>query len=41
MGRIAAPHGVRGAFRVQPLSEDPASLLAFPQWWIRSGDAAA
>jgi 16S rRNA processing protein RimM len=41
MGRIAAPHGVRGAFRVQPLSEDPASLLAFPQWWIRSSDAAA
>jgi 16S rRNA processing protein RimM len=40
MGRIAAPHGVRGAFRVQPLSADPASLLDFPRWWIRSGDAS-
>jgi len=41
MGRVAAPHGVRGAFRVQPLSEDPASLLGFPQWWLRSSAAAA
>jgi len=40
MGRIAAPHGVRGAFRVQPLSEDPASLLEFAQWWIRPSEAA-
>lgn len=35
MGRLAAPHGVRGAFKVQPLSADPASLLGFPQWWLR------
>jgi len=41
MGRIAAPHGVRGAVRVQPLSQDPASLLAFAQWWIRAGDTGA
>ena len=35
MGRVAAPHGVRGAFRVQPLSAEPTSLLGFPQWWLR------
>ena len=34
MGRIAAPHGVRGAVRVTPLCADPASLLAQPQWWL-------
>jgi 16S rRNA processing protein RimM len=41
MGRVAAPHGVRGAFRVLPLSEDPASLLGFAQWWLRARDADA
>ena len=41
MGRVAAPHGVRGAFKVQPLSEDPESLLAFPRWWLRLRDADA
>jgi len=35
MGRIAAPHGVRGAIKVQPHSADPAALLAHPQWWVR------
>ena len=35
MGRIAAPHGVRGAMRVQPHSADPAALLAHSQWWLR------
>ena len=28
MGRVGAPHGVHGAFRVRPVSADPASLLA-------------
>ena len=41
MGRVAAPHGVRGAFKVQPLSEDPESLLDFAQWWLRARDADA
>ena len=41
MGRVAAPHGVRGAIKVRPLSTDPASLLDFPQWWLRSPGAAS
>jgi 16S rRNA processing protein RimM len=41
MGRVAAPHGVRGAFRVLPLSEDPAALLDFPRWWLKIGDGGA
>jgi 16S rRNA processing protein RimM len=35
MGRVGAPHGVRGALRVQPLSSDPGALLAHRQWWLR------
>jgi 16S rRNA processing protein RimM len=35
MGRIAAPHGVRGAIKVQPHSADPGALLGHPQWWVR------
>jgi 16S rRNA processing protein RimM len=36
---VAAPHGVRGLLKVKPLSADPASLLGFPQWWLRARDA--
>ena len=35
MGRVAAPYGVRGAIKVQPLSTDPASLLDHRRWWLR------
>ena len=41
MGRIAAPHGVRGALKVQPLSDDPQALLDFRQWWLRVRDGDA
>ena len=40
MGRIAAPHGVRGAMKVRPASADPAALLAYETWWVRQGDGA-
>ena len=36
MGRIASPHGVRGAVKVKPQSADPASLLDYDEWWLRS-----
>jgi 16S rRNA processing protein RimM len=36
MGRIASPHGVRGAVKVKPLSANPASLLDHEQWWLRT-----
>jgi 16S rRNA processing protein RimM len=35
MGRVGAPHGVRGAFKVRPESADPASLLAYGEWLVR------
>jgi 16S rRNA processing protein RimM len=37
MGRIGAPHGVRGALKVRPESADPAALLAHDAWWVRPG----
>ena len=36
MGRVAAPHGVRGAVKVRPESADPAALSEYAQWWLRS-----
>jgi 16S rRNA processing protein RimM len=40
MGRLAAPHGVRGAMKVKPLSADPAALRAYDEWWLRESGGA-
>jgi 16S rRNA processing protein RimM len=40
MGRVGAPHGVRGAFRVRPECADPASLLDHREWLLRARDGA-
>jgi len=34
MGRIAAPHGVKGWIKVQPLTAATRSLLDYRSWWI-------
>lgn len=34
MGRIAAPHGVKGWIKVQPLTAEARSLLDYRNWWI-------
>jgi 16S rRNA processing protein RimM len=34
MGRIAAPYGVKGWIKVQPLTAEPRSLLDYQTWWI-------
>ena len=43
MGRVGAPHGVHGAFKVRPASADPASLVAYGEWLLRgrTGDWTA
>jgi 16S rRNA processing protein RimM len=41
MGRIVAPHGVRGWLKIQPWSEDPATLLAHSVWFVRPPGAAS
>jgi len=35
MGRIAAPFGVRGWVKVDPLTAAAQNLLAYPRWWVR------
>jgi 16S rRNA processing protein RimM len=40
MGRILAPHGVRGWVKVQPVSESPESLLDYAAWWVRPAGAS-
>ncbi len=35
MGRIAAPHGIRGWLKVVPWSQDPAALIAHKVWWVK------
>jgi len=35
MGRVAAPYGVKGWVKVQPLTAAPEALLGYPQWWVR------
>ena len=35
MGRVAAPYGVKGWLKVQPMTAEPETLLAHPQWWLR------
>jgi 16S rRNA processing protein RimM len=41
MGRIGAPHGVRGAIKVRPESADPATLATYGVWWLRRRDDPA
>lgn len=35
MGRVAAPHGVRGWVKVVPWSQDPAALIGHDVWWVK------
>lgn len=38
LGRIGAPHGVRGEVRVQSYARPPESILEFDRWWLDAGD---
>jgi len=37
MGRIRAPHGLKGWIKVQPFTQEIEGLLDYPQWWVRGG----
>jgi 16S rRNA processing protein RimM len=41
MGRILAPHGVRGWIKVQPVSEAPEALLEHATWRVRAPRASS
>ena len=34
MGRLLAPHGVKGWIKVQPYTASPATLLEYDRWWL-------
>jgi 16S rRNA processing protein RimM len=38
MGRVGAPHGVKGWVRVVPYTESPDTLERYPAWWIGKGE---
>lgn len=38
MGRIVGPFGVKGWIKLQPITDEPASLLDYECWWIGDGD---
>ncbi len=36
MGRVIAPHGIKGWVKLKVFTDSPDSLLDFPRWWIRA-----
>jgi len=36
MGRVSAPHGVKGWIKVQPFTQEIDGLLGYPHWWLGS-----
>lgn len=34
MGRVRAPHGVKGWIKVQPFTQAIDGLLGYPEWWL-------
>ena len=37
MGRVSAPYGIRGWFRIQSYTGSLDGLAAYPRWWLGSG----
>lgn len=38
MGRIAAPHGIRGWVKLKAFTAEPDGLARHPRWWIRTAE---
>ena len=34
LGRLVAPYGVRGWFKLHPFADDPAAWCSMSQWWL-------
>lgn len=34
LGRLVAPYGVRGWFKLHPFADDPTAWCSLPQWWL-------
>ena len=40
MGRVSAPHGVKGWIKVQPFAADPQALFSSRRWFILPSEKA-
>ncbi|MEO8003339.1 MAG: ribosome maturation factor RimM [Betaproteobacteria bacterium] len=38
MGRVRAPHGLKGWVTIQPFTQELDGLLDYPEWWLRGSD---
>ena len=38
MGRVRAPHGLKGWVTIQPFTQEPDGLLDYPEWWLGGSD---
>ena len=39
MGRVRAPHGIKGWVKIQPFTQEVEGLLDYPEWWLgRNGE---
>ena len=34
MGRVRAPHGLKGWIKIQPFTQELEGLLNYPEWWL-------
>lgn len=34
MGRVCAPHGLKGWIKIQPFTQEIEGLLDYPEWWL-------
>lgn len=34
MGRVRAPHGLKGWVKIQPFTQEIEGLLDYPEWWL-------
>ena len=34
MGRVRAPHGLKGWIKIQPFTQETGGLLDYPDWWL-------
>ena len=38
MGRVRAPHGLKGWVTIQPFTQELDGLLDYPEWWLGGAD---
>ncbi|UXZ54529.1 ribosome maturation factor RimM [Halomonas sp. 7T] len=39
LGKLTSPHGIKGWLKVYSYTSPMDSILQYPEWWVRQGDA--